>query len=162
VNELLPRIERRRPVAVDHRCEMAEIGVGLDRLEQCGDEIDLLGWFTARNGDAGDEGRNGTYLFDECLDRYRPGERSAVDGTDVDTDITECAQSAVNDHKRSILDRECTLGARTNADSAARAGSDRVWVVAGGAVEVAALEEDDEAVARSVYDREPDGVIDLA
>jgi uncharacterized protein (DUF58 family) len=60
------------------------------------------------------------------------------------------------------VEPESHLRARLDTFSAAVALVDRVGVVAGDAIEVAALEEHDESVARPINGAEPDYVIQVA
>ena len=136
-------------------------GSAFTAVEQGVDEVGLLRGFAARHGDAGQERSNGG----SRRRAPRPAAeslRGGVPRADGQAGVAATAGVAVPFDLAGQRKLQRTRRAGRDAVAAVVAGVDRVRVVARDAVEVAALQEHDEPVARTVDVGERDGVSDQA
>ena len=130
-----------------------------DGGEEGGDEGRLAGRLAAGDRDAREERGDGADLLEEVADPGSAGLGGAVVGAGGQAAVRAVTGIGLPpDPEAGGIPREGARGAGVEALAAVVAGLDRVGVVAGQAVEVAALDEDHEAVARPVDGREPDRV----
>jgi hypothetical protein len=88
-------------------------------------------------------------------------EGGAVAGTNLDANVALGAVGLIDNNPPLSVKEEGRLRAGLHTDTTAVALIDGVWIVTGNTVEVAALEKDDVAVARSIDRAEPYYVIEV-
>ena len=100
-------------------------------------------------------------LLDDSVEAHHLAERGAVGWADLNADVAIGADIIVHRDLLAPVIEQGGFWAGFDTDAAAVTFIDRVRVVARDAVEVAALEEDDKAVARSVDRAKPDYIIEV-